>query len=123
VLSVTADTNIFISAFNYRGKPRQLINLANARAIRLDVSEHIIWETTRVLRDKFGWSPEAAAITEAQMRRLGSIVTPTDTIDAVKEDAADNRILECAHTAGSDFIVSGDKDLLRIRLGNRQVTR
>ncbi len=65
--------------------------------------------------DKFRWSPEAAAIAEGQMRRLGHVVKPTETIDAVKEDAADNRILECARAAGSDFIVTGDKDLLRIR--------
>jgi hypothetical protein len=36
VLSVTADTNIYVSAFNYRGKPREFINLANAGVIRLD---------------------------------------------------------------------------------------
>ena len=32
----------------------------------------------------------------------------------VKEDEPDNRILECAVEAGSDFIISADKDLLRL---------
>jgi len=32
----------------------------------------------------------------------------------VKEDEPDNRILECAVQAGSDFIISADKDLLRL---------
>jgi predicted nucleic acid-binding protein len=32
----------------------------------------------------------------------------------VKEDEPDNRILECAAEAGSDFILSADKDLLRL---------
>ena len=49
------------------------------------------------------------------MRRVCNLVTPTEVIDVVKEDPADNRILECARAAGSDFIVTGDKDLLRIR--------
>ena len=31
-----------------------------------------------------------------------------------KEDPPDNRILECAVSAGSDFIVTGDKDVLRL---------
>ncbi len=32
----------------------------------------------------------------------------------MKDDPDDNRILECASAAGSDYIVSGDKDLLRL---------
>jgi uncharacterized protein len=35
-------------------------------------------------------------------------VAPTETIDVVKADPPDNRILECAAVAKSDFIVSGD---------------
>jgi uncharacterized protein len=114
VLSVTADTNIYISAFNYRGNSRELINLANAGAIRLDLSEDIIRETVRVLVDKFGWSREGARLAEDQMRRFGNVVTPGERVDVVKEDPADNRILECARAARSNFIVTGDKDLLRL---------
>jgi len=32
----------------------------------------------------------------------------------IKEDPPDNRVLECAVSAGSDYIVTGDKDLLRL---------
>jgi hypothetical protein len=38
----------------------------------------------------------------------------TETIRAIKEDPDDDRILECAAAAKSDFIVSEDKDLLRL---------
>lgn len=41
-------------------------------------------------------------------------MTPRRTIDAIKEDPDDNRILECALEAGSEFIVTSDKDLLRL---------
>jgi predicted nucleic acid-binding protein len=37
-------------------------------------------------------------------------VQPGVRLDVVKEDPPDNRILECAVNAGSDFIVTG-KDL------------
>jgi predicted nucleic acid-binding protein len=37
-------------------------------------------------------------------------------VEAVKEDPADNRILECAQAGRSDYIVTGDKDLLRLRV-------
>jgi predicted nucleic acid-binding protein len=36
-------------------------------------------------------------------------------LDIIKEDPPDNRILECAVAAGSDLIVTGDKDLLRLK--------
>ena len=43
-------------------------------------------------------------------------MTPQQTLDAVKEDEPDNRILECAVAAGSQFLITADRDLLR--LGN-----
>lgn len=39
---------------------------------------------------------------------------PTQTLDVIKEDPDDNRILECAAAAKSDYIVTEDKDLLRL---------
>ena len=41
-------------------------------------------------------------------------VTPAQTLDVIEEDPDDNRILECAIEAGSDYIVTSDKDLLRL---------
>lgn len=39
-------------------------------------------------------------------------MSPTRTVNAVADP--DNRILECAVEAGSDFIVTADQDLLRL---------
>jgi predicted nucleic acid-binding protein len=41
-------------------------------------------------------------------------VMPSRRIDAVPDDADDNRVLECAVEAASAFIVTGDGDLLRL---------
>jgi predicted nucleic acid-binding protein len=46
---------------------------------------------------------------------LANYVFPTEILHIIKEDPADDCILECAATAKSDFIVSEDKDLLRLR--------
>jgi len=35
-------------------------------------------------------------------------VTPSQALEVIAADPPDNRILECAVSAGSDFIVSGD---------------
>jgi predicted nucleic acid-binding protein len=53
---------------------------------------------------------------------LGNHVSPTETLHVIKEDPDDDRIPECAATAKSDFIVSEDKDLLRLgQFGNARI--
>jgi predicted nucleic acid-binding protein len=39
---------------------------------------------------------------------------PSQALTVISEDPDDNRILECAVQAGSEYIVSGDKDLHRL---------
>jgi uncharacterized protein len=53
---------------------------------------------------------------------LGNHVSPEVTYNVIHEDPDDDRILECAAAAMSDFIVTEDKDLLRLsRFGNSRI--
>jgi predicted nucleic acid-binding protein len=55
------------------------------------------------------------------LRAAGKLCTPTQTL-SVLEDEPDNRILECAAEATSAFIVTEDRDLLRLqRFGDAQI--
>ncbi len=108
MLSVTADTNFYVSAYQFGGLPRRVIDLAAAGEFRLDISEEILSEIVAVLRDKFRWSAEALQALQDDLRSYTQRVAPTETLDVIKADPPDNRILECAATAKSDFIVSGD---------------
>jgi predicted nucleic acid-binding protein len=75
-----------------------------------------------VLRGKFQWDGYSLQDARGKMRALGNYVSPTETLHVIKEDPADNRILECAATAKSDFMVSEDNDLLRLgQFGNAQI--
>jgi predicted nucleic acid-binding protein len=57
-----------------------------------------------------------------KLATLGNRVTPTAALDVIKEDPDDNRILECAVAAKSDYIVTEDKDLLRLgQYGNARI--
>ena len=112
---VTLDTNIYISAVEFGGAPLRLLHMAVDGEIEIAISQPIIDETQRVLRDKFGRSEERLAETEEWIRSFTRLVAPKEALDIIKEDPPDNRILECAEAAGSEFIVTGDKDLLRIK--------
>lgn len=114
MIHVTADSNIYISALNFGGTPDRLIELARIGVIQLAVSSAITEEVSRVLRDKFGWEEEKIALALAQISGFTERVEPDSRIDAVPEDPTDNRILECAVAAKSDYLVTGDKHLLKL---------
>jgi predicted nucleic acid-binding protein len=50
----------------------------------------------------------------AEVATFTKRVSSTETLDVVKADPDDNRILECAVAAGSDVIVTGDAHLLQL---------
>ena len=47
--------------------------------------------------------------------RYDILVTPRMTVNAVRDDPDDNRILECALEAEAQIIVSGDHHLLSLQ--------
>jgi putative PIN family toxin of toxin-antitoxin system len=115
VLRVTADTNIYVSALTTgRGNPYAFLQLARAGKIRLAVSDAILNEVAEVLERKFGWPQEDIAAARDQIEQFAEKVKPAVSLEVVKADPDDNRILECASSAKSDYIVSGDKHLLRL---------
>ena len=73
---VVADTNVLVSAVQFGGKPKQLLDLAVDGEVDLAISEAILEETLRVLRDKFHHTPEQLTETDKQLRVIGRIVTP-----------------------------------------------
>jgi putative PIN family toxin of toxin-antitoxin system len=109
----SVDSSVYIRALHLGGPAALLIGHAKAGNIRIDLSDPILDETLRVLRDKFGWSGAMLHDARGNLQRLANCVTPTEILNVIEEDPDDNRILECASAAQSDFIVSEDKDLLR----------
>ena len=67
---VTADSNQYISALLRGGKPLQFLELARSGQIELAVSDDILNEVGRVLRDKF--KVPAEDVEEYATRWLGS---------------------------------------------------
>lgn len=108
----TIDTNIYVSALVYRGNPLRLLDLAAAGGIEVAISGAIMAETLRILRNKFGWSAERLEGARELILSFASMVSPSNTLDAVQADMSDNRIVECAVAAGSEVIITGDSHLL-----------
>jgi putative PIN family toxin of toxin-antitoxin system len=115
-LRVVLDTNVYFSAFKgARGVPFELWQRAVGREYVLLISPAIIRELAEVLRSGLRW-PEAEVIAQLKLVvRVAKVVEPRTTIQVIKADPDDDRILECALAGGADVIVSGDRHLTRLK--------
>jgi putative PIN family toxin of toxin-antitoxin system len=123
VKRVTLDSCEYVSALNGGHKGLRLLHMAINGDIEIAISEPIIKETIRVLREKFEWPPYDLHAARQRLQKIGRIVEPTETL-AVLADEPDNRILECAKAAGSEYIVTEDGAMLRLRkFGDARIVR
>ena len=114
MIRVTLDTNEIVSAFNFRGKALELIHQAISGDIEIAISEPILAETMRVLREKFEWQPNETHALRHRLLKTCKLVEPKERL-SVLGDEPDNRILECGQEAGSEYIITEDKAMLRIK--------
>ena len=111
------DSNVFISAILFGGKPRQILQGVMSGKFRMAVSTAILEEVEGVLTGpKFRFPPLAAREIISEIISLSEVIEPKDAVDCMTEDPADNRILECALASEATAILTGDNHLLA--LGN-----
>lgn len=116
MIRVVIDTNVFVSSF-FGGLPRKIIDLWKNGRIVLCLSPEIIEEYLAVL-NRLGLedAQEISNLTRLFAEGYNSIFTAkTSRLGVVKEDAEDNKFLECAVALNSKIVVSGDKHLTTIR--------
>ncbi|MBI2081243.1 MAG: putative toxin-antitoxin system toxin component, PIN family [candidate division NC10 bacterium] len=109
------DTNVYVAAFLAPGgEAEQALLDAYRRQVELYTSLPILTEVARVLRGKFGVGERTVTSVLRTIARAAILVRPRRRV-ATLADEPDNRILECAAEAGADLIVTGDRNLLRLR--------
>lgn len=114
-MKVVFDTNIYISALVIPGGNAEK---AYVHAIEGDfelcTSVAILTELARKLDEKFGWERQKIAQLITSISHLATVFQTTPWLKVVSDDP-DNRVLECALKAAANFIVTGDKHLLRLK--------
>ena len=111
---VVFDTNIFLSAFTFGGKPELLFEMARAERIQLIISTSILAEVASILKSKFAWDDQDIRQALRVIGRHAELVKPGMRL-RVLEDNADNRVLECAVEGHAEWIISGDHHLLSLK--------
>ena len=114
-MRVVFDTNIFISAFVIPGSlaEKAILKIIEEKDSLL-ISTDIIDEVLSVLSSKFGRDREGLSHVAVTLSELAELVKPAKRITIFK-DEPDDRILECAVHGKADILVTGDKEILRLR--------
>lgn len=89
--------------------------MARAGVLELATSDLILAEVARVLTVKFHWTSGPLMEALLEIAAYTVRIRPTEKLDIITVDPSGNRILECAVGARSEYIVSGDGHLLRLR--------
>ena len=112
---VIIDTNIFISAFGWGGRPLEVVELLEKEEIRNCISEGIFNELFVTLS-----YPKLSFPIKLQIEILEFVLahsdfyTPKENLK-LTPDPKDNKFIECALTANAKFIITGDKSFLSLK--------
>ena len=113
-MRVVLDTNILVSALLWRGTPYRCLLAVQTGLADLILSPPILDELRTVLVVKFQHTPAEAADVIQFVRSTADVVEISGGIRAVPDDPDDDKFIETAQIGRADFIVSGDRHLLKL---------
>ena len=115
-LRIVIDTNVFISAIVFGGKPRQIIDLIAEDAVIIVIAEEIATEIRRIIVEKFPDFLEDLAKIERLLEEDAEWVKLGFHTIGISRDPDDDKFIETAVTGQAEYIISGDEDLLNLEL-------
>ena len=110
---VVLDTNIVISAIGFGGKPRKVLLLIINKQVQGITSSILLAELQDVISKKFPLLASKYEKILKLIKRKTKLVKPTVSLHIVK-DEPNNRVLESAVAGSCHYIITGDKELLRL---------
>lgn len=119
------DTNVLVAAFAAEGVCSKILRRGRKQQFHLIGSPILLQEFERVLIKKFSATRnEAQTALKIVSEAMYNIVHPSHSEQGVCRDPDDDAILACALEAKADYLVTGDLDLLELKMfkGIRIVT-
>ena len=116
ITKIVFDTNVLISATLWDNSVAQkfLFKCIN-EDIQIFSSQDIIEEYRRILARDFDYNEQEIGEILEIVLQFVILVIPSKKIDVIKEDADDNKIVECAIESNAEYIISYDKHLLKLK--------
>ncbi|OGG29487.1 putative toxin-antitoxin system toxin component, PIN family [Candidatus Gottesmanbacteria bacterium RIFCSPLOWO2_01_FULL_46_21] len=114
-IRILLDTNVIISAVLFGGNPRIILEAIRKKEFTAVTSTVLLSELADVLRKKFSFSQESMTALDMQLQKLCVLVSPPKSI-TILADIPDNRVLEAAVEGECTVIITGDKELLALKI-------
>jgi len=114
-LRVVFDTNIYIAALLKPGLADLILLKANRKEFDLIISQEIINELKNKLIQKFHFPQKEIKQFATDLKNFSQIVKIDKTLNVIKNDPADNFILETAVAGRANLIITLDRHLLKLK--------
>lgn len=114
-LRIVIDTNVFVSALVFGGKPRSIANLIAEKEVIAVISEEAMTELRRKIFTKFPDFTEDVIQFEYLLRRYARWVSLGAQTVQICRDPDDDKFIETAMLGNCHYIISGDNDLLALK--------
>ena len=124
-MNAVFDTNVLVAAFVAEGICSKILTRGREKQFHLITCPVIVQEFNRVLIKKFSATKnEARSALQIVSEAIHSVVRPSQSAQSVCRDPDDDAILACVLGAGADYLVTGDADLVGLKVfkGIRIVT-
>ena len=113
-MRVVLDTNVYISGIFFSGAPYEILEAWRDGRIQIVVSPDILEEYQRVGETLASQFPHIDLQRLFELLTVNAEVVPSENLaEPVCIDPDDDKFLACALTSGAEYIISGDKHLLR----------
>src|SRR3989344_1918645 len=120
---IVLDTNILISAFGWKGKPKEIFSKVINGEFKLIMSQKQLEEVEMVIEyPKFSFTNDQKSRFLKILLATINIVETSGKLNLIKDYLKDDVILESAVENDAEFLISGDEHLLKIKkYGNTKI--
>ena|SRR5574344_535088 len=114
-MKIVLDTNVLVSGIFWGGVPEKILELAMSGEVEIYATEEILNEYFRIIERIGKKDKDLCSQWKMLLIQIVKIVEPVKRIKLCR-DPKDDMFLECAVSSGSEYIVSGDDDLLSLKM-------
>lgn len=113
---VVIDSNVWLSGLVFGGSPSKILDLFINGDLLVVVSEELLSELRRKIIQKFPLFVPKLGLLEASIRKDAIMVKLGIATIKISRDPNDDKFIETALLGGCRYIISGDQDLLALRI-------
>ena len=108
-MRVVLDSNIIVSGLLYQGNESRVLQLGSEKYFEMFLSELILSEVARALRNKFRANQEDIAEAGSLLRDSATIIDPPPIVSDLTGNPPDDHVLDLVLASEADFLVTGDR--------------